>query len=278
MIDPAKLLAMPPIETSHSFTARDCMLYALGLGATDLSYVYERDLQALASMAVVLAYPGFFWTDPAYGADWKRILHGEQSVTIHRPLPTEGEFRGTTRFEGVADKGSQKGAIVLYSRDIEDSDGVLYATDRRTAFLRGDGGCGSAGIAVPRPGRFETTDEPDHVVSLTTRPEQALLYRLSGDYNPLHADPDVARESGFDAPILHGLCTYGIACLAITQSLCAGKASAIRKLDVRFAGTVFPGETIETRIWETGQGTAVFEAFVTGRDAKVLSMGRVELK
>lgn len=278
MIDPEKLLSMDPIETRHAFAKRDCMLYALGIGESDLRYVYEEKLQTLASMATILAYPGFFWADPKYGADWRKILHGEQSVTIHRPLPVEGSFVGLTRIEGVADKGPEKGAIVLASREITSEDGVHYATDRRTAFLRGDGGCGSAGAAPPRAEPLESNGPPDAVVAISTRPEQALIYRLSGDYNPIHVDPTAAAGAGFDRPILHGLCTYGVACRAVTQALCDGAASRIRKLDVRFSGTVFPGETIETRIWSAGAGRAAFEAFVPERNIRVLSVGRVEFE
>lgn len=278
MIDPEKLLAMSPIETRHAFTKRDCMLYALGIGESDLRYAYEADLQAFASMATILAYPGFFWIDPKYGADWRNILHGEQSVTIRRPLPTEGSFVGLTRIKGVADKGPDKGAIVLASREIIGEDGILYATDQRTAFMRGDGGCGTAGAEVPNTEALELNDPPDMVVTLPTRSEQALIYRLSGDYNPIHVDPEVAAEARFERPILHGLCTYGVACRAVTQALCDGIASRIRKFGVRFSGTVFPGETIETRIWRTGMGQAAFEAFVPERNLRVLSIGRVEFE
>jgi len=278
MIDPEKLLTMDPIETRHAFTKRDCILYALGIGESALDYVYEENLQPFASMATIMAYPGFFWADPKYGADWRKILHGEQSVTIHRPLPVEGTFVGLTRIEGVADKGPGKGAIVLASREITGEDGILYATDRRTAFLRGDGGCGSGGATPPRAEPIETNGQPDAIVSLSTRPEQALIYRLSGDYNPIHVDPKVAVRAGFERPILHGLCTYGVACRAVTQALCDGVAPRIRKLDARFSGTVFPGETIETRIWRTGTGQAAFEGVVPERNIRVLSIGRVEFE
>ncbi|RYY27666.1 MAG: MaoC family dehydratase [Sphingomonadales bacterium] len=276
MIDSAALVARAPIETRHSLTARDTSLYALGIGAEELGFVYEAQLEALPTMAVTLAYPGFFWRDPQYGADWQRILHGEQSVTIHRPLPAEGEFIGRTHFEGVDDKGPDKGAVVLVSRSIHSLDGTLYATDRRTAFLRGDGGCGSAGVAIPRPRPAPADSPPDKVVTLATALNQALIYRLSGDLNPLHIDPDVARAAGFDCPILHGLCSYGVVGRAILQAVAGNEPARLIRLDARFSAPVYPGETIETRIWREGDTKARFEARVIERDLRVLTHGYAE--
>ncbi len=276
MIDPAALVARPPLETRQTLARRDTILYALGIGAFEREFAYEQGLRALPTMAVVLCYPGFFWTDPAYGADWRRIVHGEQSVTIHRPLPCEGEFIGRTSFEGVADKGPDKGAVVQVARTIAGTDGTLYATDRRTAFLRGDGGCGSAGAPLARPDAFTPDRDPDHVVTLATTPEQALIYRLSGDLNPLHVDPAVARAAGFDRPILHGLCTYGVAGRAILSALCDNRPERLRRLDVRFSMPVYPGETIETRIW-AGGAIARFEAHSVERGVRILSHGRAEI-
>ena len=252
------------------------MLYALGVGADEMAFVYEEGLQALASMAVVLAYPGFFWREPEFGADWARVLAGGQSVEIHAPLPVEGEVVGMTRFEGVSDKGPGRGAIVQYSRAIESLDGALLAIDRRTAFLRGDGGCGDAGVVIARPDAVDPTREPDAEVALATQPNQAQIYRLSGDYNPLHIDPAVAHAAGFNGPILHGLCTYGVACRAVTSALCEGDATRVRRFDARFVGTVYPGDTIVTRIWREGDGRATFDAYVKERGKPVLGNGLVE--
>jgi acyl dehydratase len=277
MIDPAALVARPPIETRHGLAASDTILYALGVGAEELDFAYEAGLKALPTMAVTLAYAGFFWRDPEYGADWKRILHGEQSVTIHRPLPSHGEFLGRTRFEGVEDKGPGKGAVVLVTRTIEDMAGTLYATDRRTAFLRGDGGCGSAGAAIPRPEPAPADRAPDAVVTLPTAPNQAQLYRLSGDRNPLHIDPEVARAAGFDRPILHGLCTYGVAGRALLRALAGNDPARLVRLDARFSAPVYPGETIETRIWHEGGRNVRFEAHAIERGLRVLTHGYAEL-
>ncbi len=276
MIDPAALVARPPLETRHELTRRDTILYALGVGAEELEFVYEEGLAALPTMAVVLAYPGFFWRDPAYGADWRRIVHGEQSVTLHRPLPCEGVFLGHTLFEGVADKGPDKGAVVQVARTVSGLDGTLYATDRRTAFLRGDGGCGSAGLPIAPPVAFTPGRAPDHVVALPTARTQALVYRLSGDLNPLHLDPEVARAAGFERPILHGLCTYGIAGRAILAALCANSPARLRRLDARFTAPAYPGETIETRIW-TGGGRVRFESFSVERGVCILAHGSAEI-
>lgn len=277
MIDPQALVARPPLETRHVLTRRETILYALGIGASELDFVYEERLRALPTMAVVLTYPGFFWREPGYGADWARILHGEQSVVIHRPLPCEGRFVGRTRFEGVEDKGAGKGAVVLVSRGIEGEDGTLYATERRTAFLRGDGGCGSAGAAIPRPRPVPADSPPDEIVTLATSPRQASLYRLSGDLNPLHIDPEAARSAGFERPILHGLCSYGVVGRAILSALCGNRPERLTRLDARFSSPVFPGETIETRIWRTGDGTARFEAFATERDVRIITHGFAEI-
>ena len=278
MIDPAALIARPPIETRHRLTAKDTILYALGVGAEELPFVYEAQLLALPMMAATLTYPGFFWREPDYGADWKRILAGEHSVTIHRALPSEGDFIGRTRILGVEDKGADKGAVVLLERTIADEAGTLYATDRRTAFLRGDGGCGSAGAAIPRPGPVPADRSPDELVTLATAANQALIYRLSGDLNPLHIDPEVALAAGFERPILHGLCTYGVAGRAVLRALADNDPTLLTRLDVRFSAPVYPGETIETRILREGDKQARFECRVTERDVRVLTHGYAELR
>jgi len=276
MIDPAALIARAPIETRHRLRAKDTILYALGIGANELDFTYEDGLQALPMLAVTLAYPGFYWRDPEYGADWKRLLAGEQSLTIHRPLPGEGSFIGRTRFEGVEDKGPDKGAVVLVSRSIEDEAGTLYAVDRRTAFLRGDGGCGSAGAPIPRPEPVPADRMPDEVVTIATAPNQALIYRLSGDLNPLHVDPEVAHAAGFARPILHGLCTWGVAGRALLRALAGNDPARLKRLDARFSAPVYPGETIETHIWREN-GRARFECWVSERSLRVLTHGYVEL-
>ena len=271
-LDPEKLLAMPPIVTRHSLTRRDTMLYALGVGATELDFVYEEKLQALPTMAVVLGYPGFFWMDPALGLDWRRILHGEQSTVLHAPLPIEGEIVGSTRIEAVFDKGADKGALALAVREIHDSAGNHLATSRAMSFLRGDGGFGGSSEGAPLP--HAVPDRAcDTVITLATAPTQALLYRLSGDFNPLHIDPKVAESAGFDAPILHGLATYGVIGRALLTARCGNDPVRLKRIEGRFSSPVYPGETIETAIWDEGPGQIAFRSRVVERDKIVFTNG-----
>jgi len=212
VLDPDFLVKIPTQIIRQTYDRRDTILYALGVGAGqradhpgDLPFVLEDRLLALPTMAVVLASPGFWQMEPRYGIDWQRVLHAEQSCDFHAPLPVEGAVRGEFSIEAIVDKGPAKGAILRARRLIYDqADNRLLATVRQTSFLRGDGGRGSAGGDI---GSLEPVPDraPDHMVPMTTRPEQALLYRLSGDYNPLHADPAVASAAGFQRPILHGL-------------------------------------------------------------------------
>lgn len=276
-IDPEKLLAMPPIVTRQTLTRRDTILYALGVGESALEFVFEERLAALPTMAVVLGYPGFFWRDPEIGVNWQKILHGEQSTRLHSPLPVEGEIIGTTRIAALFDKGADKGAIALVTREIHGDDGRHLATVTGTTFLRGDGGFGGCadGAPVPHP----TPDRaPDQRVTLATAPNQAMIYRLSGDLNPLHIDPDVARAGGFDAPILHGLASYGVVGRALLSACCGGDPARFVQMDARFSAPVFPGETIETAIWDEGGGRFAFTARVTERDRIVLTHGLMETR
>ncbi len=276
-IDPERLLEMPPIVTRQTLTARDTILYALGVGARELPFVYEEGLKALPTIAVVMGYPGFIWRDPAMGVNWQRILHGEQSTILHAPLPVAGEIVGTTVIEALIDKGAAKGAIALVRRDIHDGAGQRLATVRSTTFLRGDGGFGGSadGAPVPHP----TPDRaPDTRVTLTTAPEQAMLYRLSGDTNPLHIDPAVARAAGFEAPILHGLATYGVVGRALLGAIAANDPARLNRIDARFSSPVYPGETIVTDIWDEGGGRFAFRARVAERDATVLTNGLAQTR
>jgi acyl dehydratase len=274
-IDPAALLAHPPLVSRQTVTKRDVMLYALGVGSDELSFVYEDELQMLPTMATTLAYPGFVWKEFDLGADWRKVLHGETSIILHRPLPVEGELVGETKFGPFFDKGADKGTVAYYVREIRDADGNLVATVRNSSFLRGDGGQG--GSSEPQPKPRALPDRPaDEVVTLTTTTNQAMIYRLSGDYNPLHIDPEVAKVGGFDRPILHGLATFGVAGRAILAALCGNRSDRLKRLDARFASPVFPGETIRTEIWREGDGIASYRASVVERDLVVLNNGYVE--
>ena len=270
-------------DIEHSYTERDTMLYALGLGfgedpddRKELAYVYEDGLVAAPSMAVILGYPGFWLKDPKTGIDWKKVLHGEQWLEVFKPLPVAGTVIGRTSIDQISDKGEGKGAVMYLSRDIIDAatDETL-ARAKMSTFCRGDGGFGGENLPGPVPAVLPDR-APDHICDLTTLPRQALIYRLSGDYNPLHADPEVARSVGFDRPILHGLATYGLACRAVLKSICDYDASRLTGLDVRFSAPVYPGETVRFEIWQDGKEVR-FRASVPERDVLVLNNGAARL-
>jgi acyl dehydratase len=261
-------------------TART-ILYALGVGAgaeaseSDLPLVYERHLKALPMMAVVLAADGPWMTDPRAAITCTHVLHGEQRLEIHRPLSAEGELIGQTSIEGLYDKGP-KGAVLALKRELRDAaTGVLMATVRSSAFLRADGGFGGSSEGQPPPHSIPDRP-PDTSFSIATRLDQALIYRMSGDFNPLHVDPAVARQAGFERPILHGLCSYGIAGRAIIKALCGGDPRRLRRLDVRFSTPVYPGETLVTEIWLEEGHRAAFRVKVAERDVVALNNGRAD--
>jgi acyl dehydratase len=283
-IDPEALRQWPIPDVEHSYTVRDTMLYALGLGygadpmdEEQLRFVYEARLKALPSMAVVLGYPGFWIGDPGTGADWKKVLHGEQAIEIFKPLPTAATVIGRSRVTGLFDKGKDKGAVLVSERDVIDkSSGDLLCRLTSTTMMRGDGGFG--GPSGPLPAPHPLPDRaPDQTVSIATLPQAALIYRLSGDYNPLHADPVVARGGGFEMPILHGLCTFGVVGRALLDAVCGNDPSKFRKMQVRFSAPVFPGETIVTEFWKEPGGVVSFRAKVKQRDLVVINNGRAEV-
>lgn len=282
-LDPDRLLAYPIPEVRQTLAPRDVMFYALsvGLGQDPMDdwqrrFVTEPDLVALPTMAVVLGYPGFWLGRPDTGVDATRLVHGEQSILLHRPLPLAGEVVGRTRVTGLVDRGEGKGALLYSRREVTDAAGTLLATLDNTTFLRGDGGFGGAPGPVrqphPVPGRA-----PDASLALATRPEQALLYRLNGDHNPLHADPAVAARAGFARPILHGLCTMGVVGHALLRLCCGGEPARLKRMDVRFSAPVFPGETITTEVWDEGGGRFAFTAQVAERRATVINNGLCEV-
>lgn len=270
-------LAIPSVQQRYG--SRDAILYALGVGvgcdptaASHLAFTYEEGLQALPSFAVVLGHPGFWPRDLDTGLDWRRIVHGEQTLRLHRPLPTAATVQSVSRVIGVEDKGSAKGAIVVYERELS-VDGQPLATVGQTLFCRGDGGMGSFGHAATPLG--PTPDRPaDLAESLTIPPQAALIYRLSGDLNPLHALPSAAAAAGFDRPILHGLATYGAATFCLLQAT-GEPARSLRRLDCRFRAPVFPGETLKTEIWREA-GAARFRVTSVGRNTVVISHGYAE--
>ena len=268
-------------EVEHSYTEKDSILYALGLGygadpmdEDQLQFVFEEPaLTAVPTMAAVLAIPGFWMRDPKAGVDWVKLLHGEQGLIIHKPLPAAATVTAKSRITQIIDKGPDKGALVYIERTVRDkATGDDLATVSQVAFCRGDGGCGGPEIEQPKPHALPDRD-PDVVVEIGSVPQAALIYRLSGDPNPLHASPKVAKDAGFDMPILHGLCTYGIAAHAVLKEYCGYDASKLRGFDLRFSAPVYPGETIATEMWRDGD-TVSFRSRVVERDVLVLNNGK----
>jgi acyl dehydratase len=264
-------------EVRQILTPRDVVFYALSVGfgqdpldLRQLDFVDEdRPLRAVPTQSVVLAHPGFWLADPKTGVDAVRVVHGEQRIVMHRPLPIEGEVIGRTRVTGLVDKGPGRGALMYSQKDVVDAkSGELLATTRSTTFLRGDGGFGGPDGPVEPPHMLPDAP-PDVVVAMPTRPEQALYYRLNGDDNPLHADPALAAKAGFPRPILHGLCTLGVVGHALLRTLGDYDDARFQELAMRFSAPVYPGETIDVEIWNDGS----FRARVRERDAVVVNNG-----
>ena len=279
-IHPDKLFNWPFKEVEQTYTVRDSIIYALGLGfgadpldEGQLNFTFEeRDFKAVPTMAAVLCTPGFWVRDPESGVDWKKVLHGEQAIELHRPLPPKATIKARSRITDIIDKGKGKGALFFAERTLVD--GVTnepLATLKSTIFARGDGGFGGPSGPQPEP-HVLPHREPDEVCDLPTLPQAALIYRLSGDPNPLHADPQVAAAAGFDRPILHGLCTLGIAGHAILKTYCDYDTARFKSLKLRFSSPVFPGETIRTEMWRDGKNVS-FRAKVVERDIVVLNNG-----
>jgi acyl dehydratase len=277
------LLHRPPQVFHQRYTARDTILYALGVGVgiedpTDssaLRFVYERELVALPTLAIVLAAPSFWLDDPALGMDWKKVLNAGQELRLHAPLPIEGEVTTTLHIDALWDKGAAKGALMESHRDVRDATGTLLASISQAHILRGDGGFGG----TDKP----PVDEPeipsraaDAIVDLPTRRDLALLYRLSGDYNPLHIDPAVATAAGFDKPILHGSCTFGVVGRAVLRVAAGNQPQRLKRFGARFSRPVMPGDTIRTEIWCDG-GLVLFRAKALERDTVVLDRGVAEV-
>ncbi|MFJ5720349.1 MaoC/PaaZ C-terminal domain-containing protein [Streptomyces sp. NPDC093149] len=275
-IDAEKAVAAEPRSTRISWDHKDVQLYHLGIGAgadpdradpaTDpgeLRYTLESRLQVLPSFATVAgAGAGVVGglSSPGVDVDLAAVLHGGQSVRVHRPIPVKGTAVQTSKVAAVYDKG--KAAVLVLRTEAADDEGPLWTNDAQI-FVRGEGGFGGERGPSERVARPETA--PDHVVERPIRPDQALLYRLSGDWNPLHADPEFARLAGFDRPILHGLCTYGMTLKAVTDTVLGGDVTRIRSYRTRFVGVVLPGETLRIRMW-TGEDRVRVEVGAVERD------------
>jgi acyl dehydratase len=277
---------------TFSYSDKDVMLYALGIGMgrdpmdeRELPFVYEKDLKVTPTAVTVLA--GAAGSRPAQVAqaregqrvsqlNYLMVVHGEQKVELHKPLPAAGSFTAASRTIGAFDKGKDKGAVVVTETVWTDDKGEKVATLTGSTFARGDGGFGGPADGAPEPHAVPTR-KPDISVPMETRPDQALVYRLNGDRNPLHSDPDVANRAGFPRPILHGLCTYGITCRAVLQEICDYAPERILSHQVRFSAPVFPGDTVTVDLWKDGDVVS-FEARVLDRGATVIRNGKTVLR
>jgi acyl dehydratase len=277
--DPEKLLNKDFPIIQQTYTAKDCMLYALGVGIgidplneESLRFVYEENLKVLPSQSVMTAHPGFWAKEEDTGLDWVKVLHAGQEIIMHAPFPSEGTVEAKTRITSVTDKGQRIGALIVSDRVVSDvATGEDICTLVTTILARGDGGFGGERKATPKTDIIPKS-EPDIVCDLPTQPQQALIYRLTGDFNPLHASPTVARNAGFKAPILHGLCTMGVATHALIKSCCDYDTSRFKRMRLRFCAPVYPGETIRTEIWINGNEMA-FRCKSLEQDKVVINNG-----
>ncbi len=277
---------------TFSYDDKDVMLYALGVGMardqmneTELAFVYEKNLKVIPTAATVLAsgMRGAAGPAPEMPAghrpsqiNFLMVVHGEQKVELHKPLRASGTYTAQGRTVGAYDKGAGKGAVIINETVWTDEKGEKVATLTGSTFARGDGGFGGPSEGAPEP-HVVPTRAPDISVDFDTRDDQALLYRLNGDRNPLHSDPEVAKKAGFDKPILHGLCTYGITCRAILQEVVNFDPDQIYSHQARFSAPVIPGDTITVDIWKDGKNIS-FEARVKARNATVIKNGLTVLR
>ena len=282
-LDYDELMAVSVAEFDHRYSEAETLLYAqsVGLGrdpvdSRELPFVYENGLllQTLPSMATVLV-PNLIPAD--LGWDYTQVLHAEQRLMLHRPLPAAAELTISKRVVDLFDRGPTRGAMVLFEAEgrLAKDDTALF-TASSTVIARGDGGFGGSSGRGPVPHRVPRR-VPDLSCELVTRPDQALLFRLNGDRNPLHADPATARAAGFPRPILHGLCTYGIACHAILQTICDYDPVLIAGFDARFSAPVIPGDTIRTDMWQDGNIVS-FQCTAVERDSLVVRNGKCTLR
>jgi len=263
-----------------SWGSKDALLYAVGIGAGqhDLAFTTEntKDLPQVVypTFAVVAGSgnisPGASAMTQAGTFNWALLVHGSQAITLHRPIPVEAEATTQDKLVAMYDKG--KAAVVVTEAEVKLASGEPLWTTRSSAFIRGEGGWG--GDRGPSGPQNEPPERaPDHEITLQTSPDQAFVYRLSGDRNPLHTDPSFAAMGGFDRPILHGLCTYGFTGRALLGAWCANDVTKFRHIEGRFSSPVLPGDALTVRTWKTGDGEAVFTTSVG--DRTVIDQGLV---
>lgn len=278
----ASLMALQSLGKEFSYTDNDTMLYALSIGMgtnpmnrAELGFCYEKELQVMPSMATVIAFDdSIFWTS---GLDVVKVVHGEQRLTVHRPLPAAATINSDARVTAAYDKGEGRGALVVLETVLTDkASGDKLCTLDSVVFARGDGGYGGpAGAPDPLP--KPPMRPADHVVEFDTLPQQALFYRLCGDRNPLHADPDFAAAAGFDQPILHGLCTWGHACHAVVRSVLGYEPERMKSFGARFTAPVFPGDRLQMHVWHQDD-EVFFTAGVPAREVIVLNNGHAVIE
>ena len=281
-IDYEKVMSLETKNQEFSYSDRETMLYGLGIGFgkdplndEELKFVYERDLKTVPSMATVVSWGAGNMRES--GINYLLVLHGEQRLKMHEPLPHSADILVDSSVKGVFDKGKEKGALIITETDIKLKENEnLLCTLSSTTFARGDGGFGGPSDGAPEPHLIPERKSDDEF-SADTEPNQALIYRLSGDRNPLHSDPEIAKAAGFDIPILHGLCTYGTACRTIISNVCDYDSTLIEEFNVRFSSPVYPGEKISTEIWKD-DNVISFRCWVRDRNVMVLNNGKCVLK
>jgi acyl dehydratase len=259
--------------TQFSYEERDVMLYALGIGAKELEFIFERGLKTIPTFAVIPAFPALMGLSAAVEINPVMILHGEQGFRINKQIPTSGTLTTSGKVTGVYDKG--KGALVTIESTTKDTGGETVFTNTSGIFIRGSGGFG--GERGPEAGNAAPERGPDRTVEMQTLDIQAAIYRLSGDRNPLHIDPAFAKMAGYDRPILHGLCSFGHVGRAVLAEYCGNDPARLASMAVRFSGVVYPGDTIITDMWDEGKGKIIVQAR-TQEGRVVISNATVEVK
>ncbi len=281
-IDPNKALGAKLGEGTYSWTKDQVILYHLGVGAGDpatdpgeLEYTYEKNLKVLPSYGVIPVFGamGGLGTTPGLSFNFAMLLHGEQDIEVHQPIPPEATVTNCAEVVGVYDKG--KAALVVLEVKTRDEAGKPLFTNRFSLFLRGEGGFG--GESGPKAGNVPPEREPDGVIERRLLPQQALIYRLSGDKNPLHADPEFAKIGGFDKPIIHGLCSFGIVCKAVVDDVLAGDVTKVARYQARFAGVGFPGETYLISYWKESDKILI-QTKSKERDAPIITNAAITIR
>lgn len=275
-------LNIPEVRQRYSY--RDTLLYALSLGLgvdplnqRELPFVYEAEQQCLPSFGTTLGHPGFWLKQMDTGVDWVKVVHAQQELILHKTLPVAADIIGEQEVIDVIDRGEGRGAMIVWQRRILDAEsGEKLCTINQSMLARGDGGFGGPEKKLTAP-PVVPEREPDFISECPSSTQMALLYRLNGDWNPLHADPAVAKNAGFDRPILHGLATWGVAATAVLDKLCDFDASQIASIFGRFTAPVYPGETFRVEMWQEAK-SVYCRVRAVERDIIALNNGLITLR